>query len=739
MKRLAVPALVSITAIGAGAPAIHAQDESQQGTALEEIVVSARKRNESLQEAPVSVTAFSSAELQDRGSRSFADLMRVIPNVTTTNGLSIRGISYNQRNVGIEAGAGIYVDGVHTGRIQTFNQDLTDVERVEVLRGPQGTLFGKNSIAGAVNIVTHRPVDRFEGSVLADVGNMDHRRAELMLNVPMGSITALRINGFTSEEGGFVRNLLDGGEYERGHATGGRAALAIHPAEQLEITLRGDYFKELRRDPYPESSLGEDPQTFPRQIIAPGPNSTVLTLLPQGRRSMTGGSLTAEYKIADDLTFTSISAYRRNTDLGIEEEDNSPLDNIQVDFRDWQKQWTQEFRLNGRAASRVDYVAGLYYYRQDATTSHAGILGTDFAIPIPGGFLVPPGMLKPTIPIGEIDTKAYAAFLDTTISVTPKFDVLAGVRYTKEDKDFDFRIDASPGAAPLFYTIPRDTDSASDSDVSPTVGLRYRFNDDFNTYFRFAKGFKSGGWNADFIAATPGKPAPTVQSLYFRPEQAKTYEVGFKAETLAKRLRINAAVFYTDYTNLQVSQFFGINLDEGGELAVTGNAGSATIKGAELEVMALPVNNLTVTFGAGYQTAKYDTFENVDGAGGNANGRSFSGVPKFTLNASADYIHPLASSASLKARVDWSYRDAVFGDVQNTARLTTPGFGLVNARVGYAQDKWEVNVFAFNLLDREYLTAVSNDGFAVAQGAAPVTDYRYGRPRTYGLEARITF
>ena len=709
---------------------------------LEEITVTARKRSESLQETPISVTAFSADDIDERGARSFVDVLTFIPNVSTTNGLQIRGISYNQRNVGIEAGAGVYVDGVLTGRAQTFDQDLTDIERVEVLRGPQGTLFGKNSIAGAVNIVTRLPSQEFEGRALVDVGNQERRRGELMLNTPLGDAAALRVSGFYSSLGGYIRNMFDGDEYGRTDSRGARMALLIDPTPDLRVVLRADYLRELERTPWPESGSGVDPQRPPpRPVVAPGPYTSMFNLLPEQRRELKGFSGTVEYQINETMSFTSITAYRRNTDADRSDEDNSALDRISIDWKDEQKQTTQEFRLTGTAWSRVDYVAGLYYFKQDAFTQHTGNLGADFAIPIPGGFLVPPGMQKPITPRGDIDTEAYAAFFDTTIAVTDKLDVLAGLRYTEEDKDIVFGINTSTEALPLFYPVPTGTDSSSDSDLSPTIGLRYQFSDELNAYVKYAKGFKSGGWNADFVSRTPGGTAPIVPSFFFEPEEAAAYEVGFKAELFDRRLRLNTAVFYTDYTNLQVAQFFGINLeDDGGALAVTANAGSATIKGVELEVAAQPSDTLSVSAGVGYQSAEYDDFANIDGVGGNASGKRFAGVPRLTGNASVSYALPLQSSAQIKTRIDYSYRGSGYGDVQNTPRLETAGFGIVNARLGYASpdERWEATLWARNLLDKEYVQAKANEAFAVVQ-SSPVTTYSYGRPRTYGLEIQVNF
>jgi iron complex outermembrane receptor protein len=733
-------ALACIT--GASLPVADGVAQTTTQQVLEEVTVTARKRSESLQETPISVTAFSADELGERGARSFVDVLTFIPNVSTTNGLQIRGISYNQRNVGIEAGAGVYVDGVLTGRAQTFDQDLTDIERVEVLRGPQGTLFGKNSIAGAVNIVTRLPSPEFEGRALVDVGNQERRRGELMLNTPLGDAAALRVSGFYSGLGGYIRNMSDGEDYARHDSRGGRAALLIDPTSSLRVVLRADYLKELERTPWPESSRGEDSQRPPpRPIVAPGPYTTMFNLIPEQRRELKGISGTFEYQINERLSFTSITAYRENSDADRSDEDNSALDRISIDWMDEQQQTTQEFRLSGNVGTRVDYVAGLYYFQQDAFTQHTGNLGADFAIPIPGGFLVPPGMRKPITPRGDIDTESYAAFVDATISLTDRLDLLAGLRYTEEDKDIVFGINTSAAALPLFYPVPTATDSSSDSDLSPTVGLRFRISDELNTYAKYAKGFKSGGWNADFVSRAPGGTAPTVPSFYFEPEEAVAYEVGFKAELFDRRLRLNTAVFYTDYTNLQVAQFFGINLeDDGGALAVTANAGSATIKGVELEVAAQPSDALSISAGLGYQSAKYDDFANIDGVGGNASGREFAGVPKLTGNASVSYALPLQSSAQIKTRLDYSYRGSGYGDVQNTQRLETAGFGLVNARLGYVSpgERWEATLWARNLLDKEYVQSKANEAFAVVQ-SSPVTIYSYGRPRTYGLEIEVKF
>jgi iron complex outermembrane receptor protein len=714
---------------------VTVQAQEQEQAQVEEVIVSARKRDESVQDTPVSVTAFTATELSMRGAFNATDLFRSVPNVTAGNDLQIRGIGYSTRNIGIEGGATIYVDGVYTGRPFTFNQSLMDLRSLEVLRGPQGTLFGKNSIAGVINITTQLPsFDEFSGTALLSYANDEISREQLTLNMPVSDRAAFRVNLMHDEDGGYIRNLFNGRDLQQHENSGGRAAFRWAATDSLELTLRGSYF-EVQFEPRDvETFDGVDPQTPPpRAINAPGPFTTVEDSPSDHWIKLKGASATLEYRLNDAFTLTSITGYEKNERLRSEGQDNSARNMIEIDFVDRQEHFTQELRGAG-AVGKLDYVAGLFYFHQDSFQDNRGILGTDFAIP----GLIPGGIRKVIDPLATIVTRSYAAFADVTYALTDALELEIGARVNREEKDFDFEV--TTDAPALFYVVPHDTDSSSDTDFSPTAGVRYRFNDDTMVYARYAKGYKSGGWNADFASTTPGVPAPTVQSLRFEAEEAATVELGMKAGFPDAAAVLNVAVFYTDFSNLQVAQFNGINLEQGGQLAQTDNAGQATIKGAEVEASWLPVDSLRLSAGVGYLDAVYDRFDNAGGAGVSAAGKRISLVPRWTANASGQYSYTLSNGGQWRVRSDFSYVGERFGDAMNTAVRHNPSYWVANARIGYAapDEKWQVYLWSNNVTDREYIQSVSIDQFAIVR-SQPVKTVSFGRPITYGIEFQASF
>ena len=727
------PALSQATQIDAETAA------GNQQAGVNDIVITARRRAESIQNVPVSVTAFGTNDLESRNARQVSDLLSTVPNVNANNGLQIRGIGYDTRNIGIEAGATVYVDGVYTGRPSTFDQDLTDIASVQVLRGPQGTLYGKNSIAGVIDLSTTEPKLNFEGNGRIDVGNRNRRRGDITINVPLAPTLAFRTSFTKSSYDGWVKNLADDQVFGGSDSTNIRAALRWDATPDLKIIVRADHQQTdenpRARAESAETLLGDDPQIDPpRPIIAPGKYTTFEDTVTDSKTTLQGVSLTLQYSASPAFNLTSITAYRENEYNVLEGQDNSPLNRIEVDFANRQKQFTHEMRGAGTIGF-VDYVAGFYYFNQDSRQSNRGILGTDFAIPPLG---IPGGVKKVIDPNAQIKTESVAGYVDLTLKLSERLEVLAGARINHEKKKFAFQITSDAPA--IFYSIPFGRDEFSQTDFSPTLGLRYHVTRDLMTYARYAKGFKSGGWNADFSSAAPGQPAPTIPSLRFEAENAETFEIGFKSAWLDRRLILNGSAFQTNFNNLQVAQFFGINIDSGNPLAVTANAGKARIKGFELEATAVPVDGLTLSGGIGYLDATYLDFDNVDGRGTSADGRRMQGVPKLTGNASIQYQQPLENGGSLSVRADYQGITERSGDPLGNPLRRAPASWTANARLTYAapDDRWKLSGFATNLFNRQNAILYDISQFAVAQ-AQPVRTVLYAEPRIYGVSLEFKF
>lgn len=700
-----------------------------------DIVVTATKRPEKARDVPITITSFDAGQLAQRNATNLADIASAIPGVAmdesgqNRSAPVIRGISSNTRNAGVESGVSVYVDGVYTGRPETFNQALADATAVEVLQGPQGTLFGKNSIAGAISVTTADPQFDWTGAIRGTLGNLGNRQIAGMINGPViGDTAALRLSAYYNHRDGFVKNFNGGPDLSSKDEYGTRGKLLLAASDRFRAVIAADYSRE-KDDYYYGENLSGTASTVPppKPVTAPGP-FTVNVTPGVFYRELWGTSLTMTYEPADGYEVTSITAYRHNKYFIQDDQDWESRDVIAVDFQDSQSQFSQELRLKSPDNKPFRYVVGLYYFSQDSSTSHTGILGSDFAIP----GLIAPGTRKPITPLGLIKTRSYAGFVDASYDITPRLTILAGVRLTHEKKSVDFQVLTDPAALPLFYTIPFQSDTQTQTDLSPTAGLRYAITDRANVYFRFSRGYKSGGWNVDFSSRTTA-PAPTIQSLRFKPETLDNYEIGLKGDFFDRRLRANISTYIMTYNDLQVTQFFGFN---GG--AVTSNAANATIKGLAADASLLVARGLTIGGNFGYNDARYKSFPGASATGGTADGNQLSG-PEWTAQGNVNYALVIGDFGKLDFWGEVSYRGAQFTEPLNLQRLKIPSRTIVNASVTLTprNDRWSASLWAHNLFNETYLTALSDDTFAFRGTTDEIGVY--AEPRTYGVTLGFKF
>lgn len=709
-----------------------APPQAVEQSQLDDVIVTARRRTETLRDAPISISVLSGENAEQRGLARIKDLAAAVPNFTISDAGStnssttivLRGISSNARNAGFEAGVGVYVDGVFTGRPASFNQDLVDIERIEVLRGPQGTLFGKNTIAGAVNITTVKPDYEFGGTAAVEFGNYGLFTGRGAVNIPLAEDTlAVRISGFAKSRDGYVLNLLDGARFNDEGAVGGRVQLRWDPADYARINVSFDVLDEERTQSFPETI--DDP-------AAPGPRTTINDFDPFETRQLWGGSVTGDFDLSNGDVFSFITGYRSADIRAANDNDNTVADLLAVDFLDSQTQFSQELRLVSAPGRTFAYALGLYIYDQQAEAVHSGIFGTDF--PLTGGTRVS------IDGVASVATRSYAAYGDFQYDVTPAFSLLGGLRLTYEEKRLQYRQDGGLLPGVIFEPIPTLTDEISDDDLSLTAGLRYKFSPRLTGYARYATGYKSGGWNADFIgssliaaAATSGDGVFDARDIDFEPESVANYEIGLKGDWFARRLGVNLAVFSMDYQDLQVSQFLGV-LNGG---TVITNAGRAQINGVELEVTATPVSALQLNFALGYLDATFEEYDDCTATTPTCAGNRLPDAPEWSGSAGAEYTFDGWSFADITGRVEAIYRDAVFATPTNISRLATESYTLVNASLNFEPrgQNWSVSVWGRNLTDEDYLVGVADDDL-LGTGR---TFGGYGAPRTYGARLQYRY
>ena len=699
---------LAVAGVGAfGATAASAQ------SAVEEVIVTATRREQNLQTVPVAVTAFTEQELQRRGAVSLRDLQYSVPNFNYSGNdfnrrpdVSLRGITSTARSPGEDGSIGFYVDGVFLARPTDWNPDIQGLERVEVLRGPQGTLFGKNTIAGAVNMVSKRPQKEFGASLDVEAGNYKAFRAVGIVDMPLIAdklYSRVSLTRFSRE--GFGRNVFDNSRVDSEDRWGGRIQLRATPFENLEANLSYDYMTETPTRVMREVISGTNPLTF-----IPGARTVNFDRENVNERTLQGLHLTLDTDFGD-YKLTTITAYRKSFVNFEVDEDTGPLDDQRTKILDHNHQFSHEVRLASPTGGSLDYVVGLYYLYVFADQS--------------GGF-VQNGTASPFFPgltgaNRAVAANSYAAFANANYHINDQWTVNVGLRYGYETKRLEFnRFNLNGGffggAFPAFGPI---TDKILDHDLSPTVGLQYQPTDEIMAYAKWSRGNKSGGWNAGL--SFRGAAA-------YAAEQVDNYEAGFKADFLDGRARTNVAVFYMDYRNLAVTTFGGLTNGVGFNVD---SAAKAVIKGAELDFTLVPIDGLEVAGGLGYLDTEYENY--LTSAAANNNGNRLTFAPKWTANLRAQYVRPLSDKLDLMVRGEWQYRGDQYGNPANTAPSRTPAYTLLNARVGVSShdDQWGVYLWGRNLADKDYLN------YADTLGTDRIGTY--GSPRTFGVALNLRY
>jgi iron complex outermembrane receptor protein len=795
---------------------------------IAEITVTSQRRAENIQDVPIAVTALTAQSLQEKNISDVQQINNLVPNVNidsaspfsgTSAQLSayIRGIGQNDFAFNFDPGVGVYLDGVYLARTVGANVDLLDVERIEVLKGPQGTLFGRNTIGGAISVVTRRPSNEFKYN--AEVIGGDFRRLDLRgsADLPLVEDKLLSTFAFSSKrrDGYQTRIPFPGAEnfvndpitayrhagYESNDHEGSqneqnaRAKLLWIPNDSVEVTFAADYsnvdqsatansiLQTVTSGPnaafgafynlcllgvpfVPTAGLVCGPRGVPGEIqgtpttpllglnvdadpnndrllygdvfVTGDPDTTYATGNSFSRVKMPGASLTIDWETGGNTTLKSITAYRDlDWEVGMDL-DGSPITMLETSFRMVQREVSQEFQLAGRAMDdRLNWLVGAYYFNE------AGYLN-DY-VTFPGGLLQIYGP-------NDLETTAYAGFAHVNWRVTDFFGVTVGVRYTKEDKDFEgFQHDLNGFNYKISGCYPPDADASllglppgqltcqqalgfpdpndalryfppgvnnkTFDDVSPRAGIELRPTEDLMVYASYSEGFKSGSWTTRL-----SNPLPTAPD--FGPENATTYEVGLKSQFADRRMTLNVAAFFTDYEGIQ------LNFQEGVSPTLR-NAGDAEIQGGELEFNGLFTDWFQLAANVGYIDAKYTSID--PGALGVTLDSSLPKTPELTYSISPKFTANLASGARVVLGADYAFRSEVFNDSENTLLLKRPDSENLNASITFtgASDNWDFSVGGTNLTDDRYL----NTGQAQLAGGQIYGTYN--PPRQWFASIRV--
>ncbi|MBO6764527.1 TonB-dependent receptor [Maricaulis sp.] len=733
---------VAVAAFAAGSAA-HAQTADGEPrpaarTDSDVIVVTARRREESLQDVPLSVSAFGERQLENLQAADITALQNAVPNLTIHTGdaenavIYIRGVGQVDSLAFAEPGVGVYLDDVYLARTQGAILDVFDVERVEVLRGPQGTLYGRNTIGGAVRFISTRPGSNPGAQLELGAGNHGHVFGRARIS---GELAEDRLAGkaalFYASSDGYASNAVDGTHDGDVNRLAGRAGLLFTPHDdfELELTLEGTSdTPDASRTPARATAVaGIDPATGDVRIFEPSPDPFDIRASYNDLDDLSSWGLTAraQWRVSDALTLTSITAHRSlsydsNLDL-----DGTELEIFEIFVREDAEQFSQEFRAEYDAGGPLQLTGGLYYF-DDQDDTFNGLAGDDIALPLGGGVYLPYPLQ--TASTNDQDTQAWAAYFDASYAVSDRVRLSGGLRYTYEDKSFARLQEAyAPGTPnpPPFRTgagvTVTDIDTSESFEaLTPRIGLDYRLNDDVMLYGLASRGFKSGGF--DGRSNTPFDAEP------YDPEFVWSYEAGIKSTLLDGDLVLNAALFRNDYTDLQLSSFTA-NPDTGAFEAQFTNAGEAVIQGLEVEAMWRPADGLTLTGHLGYMDAFYEEYIGPGGVD-IAGERELVNTPEWSGGAAATYEWPVGDSLYATVHADASWRSKTYTTVSSAENLAQDGYALVNAfaAIGAADDRWEIRAGVRNVFDEHHI----NQAFDLMEFPGYQLAY-YGAPRTFDI------
>jgi iron complex outermembrane recepter protein len=720
-KRIrAVLALAVAMPVVAGAAEAVAQSDS-----LEEVVVTARMRAENIRDVPLSVVALSSQDIAATGANALKDLGDLVPNVTVGTGnqetrtnLVIRGISTETRSIGQETGVGVYIDGVYTGRAETYNQALPDIDQVEFLRGPQGTIFGKNTIAGAISLTTIKPTDKTTGAFSLDVGNFGLTEGSGFISGPIrDGVLYGKAVAFGTTSSGYATNVYDDSKAGRKNIGGGRIELRATPSSDLEIIFEADITREHNTPYRYEVTTG----TFGN---IPGPFTLDEAYPSKEEVDFGGTALTINYQMGGGYTLTSITAWRSSSWHSHSDETwNGQL----LAFSEYRQQSTyasQELRITSPANQPLEWVAGLYYSHQDSSTHTPVSIGDDLA----ALFGIPTG-LESFDETADVTTNGYAAYANGSYHVSKDWTVTVGGRYTSEDKHLNFhQIDPDGlGFVPNIGPLSQDYSKGA---FTPTAAVVFAASPQVNLYATISTGYKSGGFNVDTLS--------TANNLSFNPEHVTNYEVGVKGAFLDGKLRATADVFHMDYKDLQITQY-----DPKSFSNYIGNAARAKIDGAEFDLVARPAPHWTVDAAVGLLDARFTQF--FDQFGNDLQGNQMVYAPKVTGALALQYTVPVGAGTFLFARAEGNYRGSSHPDVDNLPSDALDARTLLNARLGldFGNGHWTVEAYGRNLANKLYAINATTQ-LPLLAAVIPAYNYEettttYGMPRTYGIALRARF
>lgn len=702
-------------------------ESSAATVGLEEIVVTARKRAENLQDVPISVYAITGNSMQKSGIFDSLSVAELVPNleIKTFGGqpnVFIRGVGNNDFNATTISPVSMYLDGVLLGLAGSQGMPLYDLQQMEVLRGPQGTLFGRNTTGGALVFHSRKPEDEFAASARLNIGNYDRIDGEAAVTVPIGEDTGLRLAAISTSNDGDRHNVTKGEDINGFDRRGARAILVTRPSDTLEITAnihmaqdRSD-FRLGRQAPDGPDILGwEHPKSADKEdLYLDAPN--------RHYADQTGANLVFDWK-GDVFSLKSITAYEDAETDFCADIDQSPNSLDHLCFETDGEQYSQEFNISFATESGSEFLLGAYFLHEEIEHVTQGLLfgDTPSALPLDA--------------LSHRDTDTYALFAEGTFYLTDRWKLNAGIRYTYEEKEADVQstvnlhfLDPSFPDEPIAFLVPYEELADDWDDLSGRLALSYDLSDDTMLYASFSSGFKSGGFNL-------GSFFDPNEVTTVDPEYLYAYELGLKSTFWEQRGRFNVSGFYYDYSDLQVYTFAAGSSPASPIVFALENAADAEIFGLEAELNIVPTERLTLQMGLGLLRTEYKDFVSL--VGGDLSGNKLPGAPELNANIAAEYRVPVMDDYALTLRGEYSYTDKrYFNAFEDEAISSRGSHQLVNARISFSdsEDSWQVSLWGRNLANEDYIVDATD-----LRGTFGFVPQYLGDLRSYGAEFIIHF
>ncbi|EJB8524681.1 TPA: TonB-dependent receptor [Pseudomonas aeruginosa] len=746
------------------APPLASSVPDKADTALGKVTVTARRREEDSQKVPTPITVLGGETLETQRISRVQDLQQVLPSVNVAyiharqSSVAVRGIGNNPASDGLEGSAGIYLDNVYLGRPGMAVFDLLDIEQLELLRGPQGTLFGKNTTAGVLNISTRAPTFTAERTVEVSGGQDGYFQGRGTVSGPLGETLAGRLSAYRTRDDGYIKNIHDDNYLNGGERQGARGQLLFEPNEDFSLRWIADYNEEdssngsmvvyggaerfWQRAALVGASPLRDPQRRKVNI-----NGRQHVSVHQG-----GSSLEANWNLAGGYRLTSISAYRywHFTPANDEQLNVSAINDTGVEVHD--RQFSQEIRLASPTGGAFDYVVGAYAFRQNLGNKTFTSYGPLADLYLLGANL---GALNDTYSKanGKIETDSFALFAQGTWHLTERLDFTAGLRGTYEEKNAKVERFAPLGGAAVGGVGAAvrngqlgayDSGDLSQYNFAPSalLSLSYQFSDDLLGYASLSHGEKSGGVNL----AVGSAPSAGADSLLVGPERANDAELGLKSTLFDRRLLLNANLFWTGIHGYQATTLY--QAPGSTQLVqVLANAGSVRSRGLEFEATALPLRGLTLNFNGSYNDVTYLSFKDAPcpaevstrpGAPSSCDltGQRVVGASKWIANLNGEYQWRLDDRFQPYVSASYAYRSAAEGTLDNSDLSKIDGYSLVNLAAGLRSDlgdgQLDTSVWLKNAFDKDYYLSA----FASINGSYTAS---VGQPRTLGVSLRYDF